>query len=267
MLIDAFSQGWLDELHIRAARIDPSNRLYLLVDGAFVPGLHEILPREWKGILYESLPGCSDQAVEVSPFLTLFDPADRRLRSLLRRCDRWPMLSVIETPESLEQLTCRLAAWCLVEADRQHFNFRFSDTRRLPAILRILNNSQCEQLTGQAACWAYVGRDGRWCEIQISSSNAGTATDPQLDDRQFAALVDDSLADELMVSLSDRGHPVFARPSRSHTLLSKAVRAAQGERLGDDVLLEWSEWFWKKDRLCEDRVVEDMLRTWRETSL
>lgn len=267
MLIDAFSSGWLDELYARAARIPSSNQLYVLVDGAFVPGVHEILPRECKAILYESLPGCSDQAVEVSPFLVKFDPADRRLRSLLRRCDRWPMLSAVETPESLEQLTRRLAAWCRVEADGQHFNFRFSDTRRLPAIVRTLSNSQRDQFTGPTERWAYVGRDGCWSEIQMVSSNTGPVSDPQFDDRQFAALVVDSLADEVMVLLSDRGHDVFRYPSRSHALLSSAVRAAQVGKLSEDDLFEWCEWFWEKDRLCEEPVVEDMLRTWRNTSL
>jgi hypothetical protein len=176
------------------------------------------------------------------------------------------MLSVIETPESLEQLTRRLAVWCVVQADGQHFNFRFSDTRRLPAIVRTLSNSQREQFTGPGERWAYVGRDGRWREIQIASSNTGPAADPQLDDRQFAALVDDSLADELMVLLSDRGHHVFRHPSRSHALLNSAVRAARGGKLSDDDLLEWCEWFWEKDGLCEDPVVADMLRTWRDTS-
>lgn len=265
MLIDAFASGWLDELHARAATIPPPNHLYVLVDGAFVPGVHEILPRERKAILYESLPGCSAQALEVSPFLVQFDPADRKLRSLLRRCDKWPMLSVIETPESLEQLTRRLAVWCVVQADGQHFNFRFSDTRRLPAIVHTLSNSQREQFTGPAERWAYVGRDGGWREIQMVNSNAGPASDPQFDDRQFAALVDDSLADELMVLLSDRGHDVFRYPSRSHALLSSAVRAAQVGKLSEDNLFEWCVWFWEKDPLCEVAVVEDMLRMWRNT--
>lgn len=74
MLIDAFAQGWLDELTARAAKVGPSNQLYVLIDGAFVPRLHEILPHECKAILFESLPGCPSQAVEISPFFDAFRP-------------------------------------------------------------------------------------------------------------------------------------------------------------------------------------------------
>ena len=183
----------------------------------------------------------------------------------MQRCDKWPMLSVIETPESLSQLARRLSAWCIVQADGQNFNFRFSDTRRLPAILRILSSTQRDQLTGPAAHWAYVGRDGYWNEVQFAGSNADNVTDPQLDDCQFASLVVDSLADEVMVSLSARGNDTFRRPCRSHALLGSALRAAKVAQLSDDDLIEWCEWFWAKDRLCEDLVVDDMLRMWRET--
>lgn len=85
MLIDRFSHGWLDELHARSVQLAPPARLYALVDGAFVPGLHRKLGNERKAILFASLPGCTEEAVDASPFLTLLDPADRTLTALLRR--------------------------------------------------------------------------------------------------------------------------------------------------------------------------------------
>jgi hypothetical protein len=267
MFIDAFDQDWLDELDARAERIAPSDRLYLLLDGAFVPGLHKMLARDRKVSLFASLPGCTEQALDASPFLTPFDNADKTLRSLLRRCNRWPMVSVIETPESLEQLAARLSAWCVVEADGQRFNFRFPDTRRLPAIFSTLNPKQRSLLAGPAQRWSYIGRDGLWCELQVEGSGAEIVGEPVLDEQQFAILVSDSEADELMVLLRDRGHEVLRHPSRSHALLSNALHAARLAELTNDELLGWCEWFWQEDQLREDSALAAMLQAWRRTSL
>lgn len=266
MLIDTFSQEWLDELRARSQQVAPPNRLYVLVDGVFVPGLQRMLASERRAVLFASLPGCTEEAVDASPFLTPFDPGDRRLEALLRRCDRWPMLSVIGTPESLQDVACRLSAWCVVEADGQRFNFRFPDTRRLPAIFHALNPAQRAQILGPATSWAYIGRDGGWHALPVESADAAIADNPALDEHQFGDLVGDSLADELTVLLRDRGHEVFRRPSRTHALLSQALCAARAANLGDHSLADWCEWFWKQDHLCEDAAVADMLQKWRKTS-
>lgn len=260
MLIDPYSRGWLDALDARAQE----TRLLVLVDGAFVPGLHRILASARKVILFASLPGASEQTMDASPFLATFEPGDKALRALLRRCDRWPMLSVIDTPESLDRLGRRLSAWCIVETDGQRFNFRFPDTRRLPGIFDTLSPAQRDQFAGPAVRWTYVARDGNWRELPVAGTDAGIATDPVLDVRQFARLVDDSWIDELMALLSDRGHDVFDRPSRSHALLTIALRVAKAAALGENDVIGWCEWFWQNDLVCEDAAVMNMLRKWRK---
>ena len=242
MLIDAFAADWIDVLDTRAAALPPSSHLYLLLDGAFIPGLHSLLADDRKTFLFSAFPGCTDEAKDVSPFLTEFRQSDKCSRMLLKRCDRWPMVSVIETPEALEDLAKRLAAWCLVEADEQRFNFRFTDTRRLPAVFNILDALQRSQLAGPAVRWSFIARNGCWHELDLVPSAGDIATDPQLDKSQFAALVDDSHADELLVLLGDRGHDTFVHPSANHALLSTALRAAYKAKLDDENVLEWCEW-------------------------
>lgn len=136
---------------------------------------HKKLASERKAVLFALLPGCSEEAADASPFLTPFDPADKTLKALLRRCDRWPMLSVIATPESIEQLVRRLSAWCVIEVDGQAFNFRFPDTRRLPAIVDVLNPTQRAQFLGPATGWTYIGRNGCWHALAVESSSADIA--------------------------------------------------------------------------------------------
>jgi hypothetical protein len=265
MYIDAYDDTWFDDLGERLVGLPSGQGLYLLIDGAFVPGLHRQVKLERKAFLFESLPGCNASTKDVSPFLVPFEGTDKQMRALLERCERWPMVSLIGTTEPMEALARRLAAWCIVEADGQRFNFRFADTRRLPAIFRTLNARQRAALAGPALRWSYVTRSGGWGELALEAGASGIATDPELDPHQFAALVDDSRIDEFLVLLRDRGQDVYRRPSRSHVLLAEALTAA-GDGLDERELLGWCEWFWRRDQLsCSDTA--GALTAWRNTSL
>ena len=265
MLIDIFADDWIDVLDARAAVLPPSSHLYLLLDGAFVPGLHNVLADDRKLVLFSALPGCTNETRDVSPFLTELRRGDKCSRAILKRCDGWPMVSVIETSETFEDLAKRLFAWCVVEADNQRFNFRFSDTRRLPAVLKILDAVQRSQLTGPAVRWSFIARDGCWHELDLVPSTGDVALDPQLDQPQFAALVEDSLADELMVLLGDRGHDAFLHPSASHALLSSALRAARKGKLDDEDVPAWCECFWRRGQTVDELSALSLLETWRNS--
>jgi hypothetical protein len=263
MLIDAFDEDWLDILCQRAAELPASQGMYLLLDGAFVPRLHQRLGKERKEILFALFSGCTEDAKHVSPFLTPFTPDDKVLKRVLMHCNRWPMVSVITTDEPMEQLAGRLAAWCVVEADGQRFNFRFPDTRRLPAIFKALTPAQRAQIIGPAMCWQLIDRDGRWRELEIGNPVKGIVTQPELNERQFALLVSDSKSDEMLMLLADRGAKVFCKPSRSHALIMIALRVAHAAQLPDDTLLDWCAWFWSQDHLHDDATGLSILQKWR----
>ncbi|MEW6369802.1 MAG: DUF4123 domain-containing protein [Pseudomonadota bacterium] len=266
MYIDAYSCDWFDAIQARTDQLSSNLFSYLLIDGAFVPGLHRQGAFERKALLFESLPACTEEMKDVSPFLVPVGGIDKPVRRLLERCKRWPMVSLIDTPETLDALSKRLAAWCIVEADGQRFNFRFPDTRRLPGIYQALTATQRAQLLGPAARWSYVARDGRWAELSIEAAAGDIATDPVLDPRQFAALVDDSRIDELLSLLSSRGQAVYRQPSKSHALLTGAYRIAAHARLPDDEMLDWCEWCWMHDQLLDDASAEQALAVWRRTT-
>jgi Domain of unknown function (DUF4123) len=266
MLIDTFAEDPFEALEARAEALAPSHYLYLLVDGAFVPGLHKMLRRDAKAVLFESLPGCREETQDVSPFLAPFRPADKVMVRLLKRCNGWPMVSAIETTESLHGLSERLAAWCVVEADGQRFNFRFADSRRLPAIFEILSLSQRASFCGPAVRWTYVSRDGSWRELEIDGLGGPISAEPALDQRQFASLVDDSRVDELMVQLRYRGNAIFKQPAKSHSLLALALGVAANAKLADENVLDWCEWFWKRDQLQDAATALSLLETWRGIS-
>lgn len=263
MLIDSFNENFLDELDARAAELAAPNKLYLLIDGAFVPGLHKLLASESKSLLFASLPGCNDETADASPFLTSYVPQDKPMRRLLRRCSGWPMLSLIETHETLAQLSTRLSAWCVVEADGQPFNFRFPDTRRLPAIFQTLDATQRAQFAGPVKCWSYVGRDGAWAELDVIAASAEPTDYPVLNERQVAALVDDSRADELLMMFRNWGNAVDKHPSLSHMRITRALRAGHMSDLADSELAAWCIWFWQHP----DADVIEAFQTWKNIAL
>ena len=267
MLIDAFHHNVFDELDQRAAGLVGPDKLYLLIDGAFVPGLHKMLTADCKALLFASRPACSDDAADASPFLTPYVPNDKRMRSLLPRCSGWPMLSLIQTSESLAQLSERLSAWCVIEADGQRFNFRFADTRRLPAIIRTLEPTQRAQFLGSATHWLYINRNGCWDEVDVKGAMAQPAINPVLNDGQFATLVDDSRVDEHLVLLGDRGYEVGKHPSVSHARMAAALQTATSVKLADDSLLSWCIWFWRYAQTQPNCVARMAFETWKTTSL
>ncbi len=267
MLIEHLTPHFVGALYGLASEIHTPSFLYLLIDGAFISGAHRIFNEVEKEILFDSFPCTGNATRDVSPFLIAFDPHDRRQRNLLDQCSGWPMISVIETSESLVQLSNRLAAWCVVEVDRQRFNFRFPDTRRLPAVFKALTEEQRANFTGPMKRWVYAARNGQWEELPIICGGDGIALDPRLDERQFGSLIEDSRVDEILVMLNDRGHDVYRSPFRSYSHTIIALNAASIVNLNEDEVLQWCTWFWQQDKDFDNDVAVSVLQHWRKGHL
>jgi hypothetical protein len=150
------------------------------------------------------------------------------------------MISAIETIESQPELAARLAAWSVVQVDGQHFNFRFPDTRRLRGIFDTLTSRQRSELAGPATRWSYVDRSGVWQELPVPVSAGPIATQPALDDQQFAALVRDSEVDEVIAMLQYRGH-VAEQHSQCYSTLTRALKIARKSTLDSTSQVNWCE--------------------------
>jgi len=246
MLIEPFVAGWMDELCVRARELPTGERLHLLIDGAFVPGLHRGVHLDRKVMLFASLPGCSDEALDLSSFLTPFDPEDPSTRRMLHRCSGWPMVSVIQTQEDVKQLAARMAAWTVIEADGQRFHLRFADTRRIPAIVQVLDPGQRAQLLGPATSWACIARSGAWQEIRLDGADADPAAAPSLDTRQFGLLVEDSRIDEMLALFMRRYTGPSLPALQGFEVLSLALQLAKKERLTESTMLDWCEFAWQE---------------------
>ncbi|MGX9771902.1 DUF4123 domain-containing protein [Janthinobacterium aestuarii] len=245
MLIAPYADGWQAHLDTLAREATQGQaRLYLLLDGVFLPGLHRKLAALSPSLLFEALPGCTDATRDVSPLLLAYSAAFSVAFEApwLARCSGWPMLSAIATRESQAELTARLAAWCIVEADGQRFNFRFPDTRRLPAIHAALTREQQAQLTGPAVSWSYIARDGHWRQLPVLRQDSAHAEHPVvLSEQQFASLVSDSETDEILTVLYERGHDHSQDRHGAYLLVAQALAAIAGEPLDTYDKADWCE--------------------------
>lgn len=242
MLIDPYHEHWLDQLS--APRGEPMT--YLLIDGAFVPGIYRLVNAQLPSsqaatLLFEALPSCSEKARNVSPFIVPYRLSNSPLQTVLTRCSGWPMVSAIATTESQAELAERLAAWCVVEAGGQHFNFRFPDTRLLPAIFDVLTQKQQLEFAGPATTWSYIDRSGKWAQLDVAASASPIAERPQLDDHQFARLLGVSEVDEMLAILEHRGNRWPGRHSEYYAGISMALHAADRRHLKTETKIEWCE--------------------------
>lgn len=245
MLIDRYDERWLERLVAPDGGATQTGATFLLIDGVFVPGLHRpikaVMPSiDAPSLLFECLPSCSDRTRDVSPFLVRYQRSNPRLRALLGECSGWPMVSAIETVENQADLTERLAAWCVVEVDGQRFNFRFPDTRRLPAIFQALSADQRAAFAGPATSWSYIDRGGKWQALSVPGTPCAITDRPQLDDEQFAKLVNDSEADEVVSVLAYRGNAVGLH-SQQHATVSLALRVSHTVGLDTHSKVGWCE--------------------------
>jgi hypothetical protein len=267
MLIDPFVTDWMDWLNVKAAHMAADAHIYLLLDGVFVPGLHrtlkEALPKDQElMLLFESLPGCSEEARDVSPLVMPYLADNGGLVRVVGRCSGWPMVSAIVTPESIGELTARLAAWCVVAVDDERFNFRFPDTRRLPGIFNALSPDQRSELAGSATAWYYIDRDGSWKALHVPQSVRPAAVSPSLDATQFSAMVDDSEADEVIMLLQDRGRQWEQPHSTIHGLVSEALQTANEASLESNLRVDWCEACIDDAAILEGEPAERLAR-WR----
>lgn len=150
--------------------------------------------------------------------------------------------------DPLQSGTQRLAAWCVLEADGQNFNFRFPDTRRLPGMLKALSAQQMAHFVGPVGTWQSMGRNGQW-QVPLALERlpllpATQPLDTRLTAAQFNAMLADGEADGILLALQDRGHTWNRPHSKVYAAIAQALHiadAAQALALDDAKRMDWCE--------------------------
>jgi Domain of unknown function (DUF4123) len=249
-MINAFDPQWLAQLDACAqAQTKPS---YLLMDGVFLEDALSFirkwpLPVEPQNALFCERAHRDDAVFAASPWLLPYLPGSAETHELLAQCDALPGVICIQSDDAPPGLLSRLKRWTVVSCGDMQFNFRFTDTRRLPAIHRALSQSQRASLFGARDQWSFMNRQGKWEALQaldvvpghglLPSTTApwDELKAPELNDEQFAALLKDSEPDEVIAAIwQDLPEGCATRaaslPAEVHQHAVQALK--QADRLG-----------------------------------
>lgn len=249
-MIDSFSPHWLAQLD--AVVPVQGKQTYLLIDGVFMDDALSFirrwpLPVEPQNALFYERANDDADVLAASPWLLPYLPGSAPARKLLTQCDALPAITCIHAADALPALLSRLKRWTVVSCGDMQFNFRFTDTRRLPAIHRVLTPAQKAGLFGLHDQWAFMNRQGKWEALHaldaphgnepplIAASPLDELKAPELNDDQFAALLNDSEPDEVIAAVwgdlpEECATRTVSRPSEIHHQAVSALK--QADRLG-----------------------------------
>lgn len=233
-LINHHPSGWVDDLQ-RLMEVNaqkwPAAHAFALVDCAFNERCHASI-RKYNlpsRALYDLSDNPSEELRVVSPTLIpLTSDTTHAWCEVIALTDGLPMFSIIVTNETLDELALRLAPWCIVNADGQAFVFRFPDTRRLPGIIDVLTPEQHGAIFGPAHAWIYRTREAHWAELPLPESACPPAENIKLDADQYARLISESEADEILSNLNLNAPGLMNRylPAEAHELVVFGLKRA-----------------------------------------
>ncbi|NGZ85331.1 DUF4123 domain-containing protein [Duganella aceris] len=231
MLIDRHPADWKETLH--ASLADARGAIYALVDGVH----NELFYQQLKKAgcfhyesLYSTAPSADEETLGLAPILVQYSDEHRnQWDALIELTNGLPALSIIISPEPIEQMAARLIPWCVVDADGYTLALSFADTRILPALVNALTPQQRGQLFGPASLWSYPGRDAEWQRLSVKSENAlPPAEKVELSAHQISALMASSEADSIAFQFGQHiSKPLVAyTPAESHTMIRQWLQLA-----------------------------------------
>lgn len=246
-LIGQHGPSWLDHLQKQVESDTerwPGTQVIALLDCAFSEHCYPAIRKH--RLPFRSLYDLSDRPYEalqaVSPALIPLDlETAHAWRELLALSDGLPMLSLIVTHESIDELALRLHPWCIVDADGQSFVFRFPDTRRLPAIVEMLDPEQHGSFFGPAQAWRYRTRFAHWADLPLPSLPCPPLERVRLDEKQCAHMIKDSEADEIIADLNLNDPALMRRyhPADAHELIAFGLQRADHYGIEDTDRTQW----------------------------
>lgn len=250
-LIDSHPPGWLAdfETQISVLREQWSDAsVFGLFDCVFNERCHVHIKKSGLDArcLYDLSNTPSPELQAVSPALVPLTRATApSWREAVRQTDGYPMLSVIATPESLDELAQRLHPWCIVNADGEPYVFRFPDTRRLPAIVDVLTPEQHAAFFGPAHAWLMRTRSAKWARLPLPASSLRPADEVRLDAKQFVQLMGDAEADEIVAHFHAHEPALVEayRPAEVHACMAHGLKRADHYGIEHSDRLRWCRLF------------------------
>jgi len=153
------------------------------------------------------------------------------LRRLFTMCEAKPMLSIIASALSLDELVRHMRPYLIVMTpDSMEWPVRWGDTRVLPALLDTLDAPHRNHLLSPLARWWSPGRDGGLLSWQGAAAQPSAVDFDKLpiSDEVFAKLVALLEADAVLANLYDSQPDLLAAnsPAECHARVAKNLLVA-----------------------------------------
>lgn len=153
MLINRYPDNWQPALdkQLETLRAQfPTAHVYALIEAVFNDSCYAFLKRSKRlpyYALYESTPNADEETLSISPILVEYQPDGRKAwNDLLKKTNGHPALSLIITPEPLNDIARRLLPWCIINANGYTLALSFADTRIQQELFKALTPDQLGQI-------------------------------------------------------------------------------------------------------------------------
>ena len=125
--------------------------------------LQRLVPDAPCSLLFEE--SFARSALELSPLLLALsaqpEALAQQMAALDAACQHLPVMSVIHTPLSLDELTQHLRDLLLIEADGSAYLLRFADSQMLAAVNNAITPNQRTSVMSPLRAWFVVDHEGR----------------------------------------------------------------------------------------------------------
>jgi hypothetical protein len=231
MLINPYPADWKETLHASLSGSD--GFIYALVEGvhneAFYRKLKKLDGPRYQP-LYATAPSADEETLGLGPILVQYGAEfHKQWNALLEMTDGLPALSIIVSPETMNELAARLIPWCVVDADDYTVALSFADTRILPALVEALDARQRGEFFGPARRWTYPGRDATWVELPSQPEQAlPPAEKVTLTAKQVSVLMAASEGDSIIHQMNQYVGKPLAKytPYDAHLMITRWLKLA-----------------------------------------
>lgn len=237
MLINPYPADWKETLDASLRASD--GFIYALVEGvhneAFYRKLKKLDGPRYQP-LYATAPSADEETLGLGPILVQYgDEFHKQWNALLEMTDGLPALSIIVSPETMNELAARLIPWCVVDADDYAVALSFADTRILPALVDALDVRQRGEFLGPATRWFYPGRDAIWRELPAQPEQTlPPAEKVTLTAQQVSALMAAAEGDSIVYQMRQ----YISQPLADYTPFEGHMMIAQWLKVADHVKME-----------------------------
>ena len=234
---------------------DPAPKLFALIDIAQIPKAAKLLHHAAPGAPHRLLfaDNFAKTALALSPVLVELDAepetATQQIIALDAVCRQLPVMSLLQSAMTLDQLDAHLQSLLLIESDGMRYLLRLADTQMVRAADSIFQPQQRSRFYMGLTAWLTVDHHGSMDDLCAHPQTQPTTEDLplQLDAAQADALLTAVIVPTVASQIRHLD-PGFARQlthAEQTAFVTQAIDAARDDGItNDDAMIAWTITHW-----------------------